>query len=412
MDSDEDLNQYRILHESPTHWRLRKMFIQEHRKSLPDDELRCLSQVLLNIEFLGCVYPQETMRRVEALASDILKKFRQSSQGSNKRTLVSAQETTANKYRKLDDGSAISTSMSKKMNINFVKATEEIEETGSAEHRKFRKLLKNVVLFKVTDEAGEVVYNNSMRKTIDQNRQAQWSESCVQTTFSCSLDGVQLVKVEAQSQKKAKAAGNEKLYKLLQNYCHLLVKKAKFFGGDVEKVEKPGGQIIVDKPQVKKNTIETYEEHKLGQNNIGFRMLKALGWKEGDNQKGIVDPIGLSVKIGRAGLGSEPKKGKKLNISYFRQLMINFRDSGSDFDLIFSSEFAKEERAELHKLAQRLGLKSKSDGKDDDRYLTVRRKTGLTPLEIVQRIQDGDPFYSAIWSLESPLLQDYETLDL
>lgn len=353
------------------------------------------------------------MRRVEALASEILTTFRRT-QGGNKRTLVSAQETTANKYRKLDDGSKISTCMNKQLKIDFVRSIDQSEpETGSAAHRKFKKLLQNVVLFKVSDEGTEVNYNNSIRKTIDQNRQGQWSESVEQVTYTCSFNGVQLVKVTGQNQKKAKTTGFEKLYNLLQNYCHILVKKAKFFSGDVGTVEKPG-QVIVDKvPSLKKGkSVETFDEHKLGQDNIGFRMLKALGWKEGDN-KGIVDPIGLSVKIGRAGLGSEPKVGQKLNVGYFRKLMINFRDSGSDFDLVFSSEFAKEERAELHKIAQKLGLKSKSEGKEEDeRFLTVRRKTSVSPQEIVHKIRSGDPFYSAIYSLELPDLKEYELLDL
>lgn len=355
------------------------------------------------------------MRRVEALSSEILTTFRRT-QGANKRTLVSAQATTANKYRKGDDGSKISTSMNKQMNIDFVKATEEKEEpeTGSAEHLKYRKLLKNVVLFKVSDEATDVNYNNSTRKTIDQNRIGQWSESVEQGSYSCSFNGVQLIKVTGQNQKKAKGIGFEKLYKLLQNYCSILVKKAKFCSGDVGTVEKPG-QIFVDKvqPPKKEKTVETFDEHKLGHDNIGFRMLKALGWKEGDHNKGIVDPIGLSVKIGRAGLGSEPKVGQKLNIGYFRKLLMNFRDSGSDFDLVFSSEFAKEERAELHKIAQKLGLKTKSDGKEENqRFLTVRRKTSLSPQEIVHKIRTGDPFYSAIFSLEPPNLKDFEELDL
>lgn len=351
------------------------------------------------------------MRRVEALASDILATFRRS-QGANKRTLVSAQQTTANKYRKTDDESKIATAVNKQLNINFVKANETIEEleTGSANHRKFRKLLKDVVLFKVNDEADNVNYNNCIRKTIEQNKNGQFSEFVQETTYSCSYNGQVLVKVTGQSQKKAKAKGFENLYRLLQNYCHTLVKKVKFFSGDVKAVEKPG-QIIVDKPAPLKKSVETYDEHKLGNDNIGFRMLKALGWKEGDN-KGIVDPIGLSVKIGRAGLGSEPKKGQKLNIDYFRKLMINFRESGSDFDLVFSSEFAKEERAELHKLAQKLGLKSKSEGKVDERFLTVRRKTSLSPQEILHKIKSNDPFYSAVWHVEAPALKDYETLNL
>ena len=78
-------------------------------------------------------------------------------------------------------------------------------------------------------------------------------------------------------------------------------------------------------------------------------MLKSLGWKGGSlgGNGGIVDPINLEIKIGRMGLGSEG--GSSFNIAYFKQLLNNFKQTSSEYDLIFSPEFDKEERAALHK---------------------------------------------------------------
>ena len=51
------------------------------------------------------------------------------------------------------------------------------------------------------------------------------------------------------------------------------------------------------------------------------------------------------------------------------------RYSASEFteDLAFSALLGKEERAVIHKAAQKYGLKSKSHGKGDNRYLVVSR---------------------------------------
>lgn len=51
------------------------------------------------------------------------------------------------------------------------------------------------------------------------------------------------------------------------------------------------------------------------------------------------------------------------------------RYANSDFteDLAFSSSLGKEERAVIHKAAQKYGLKSKSHGKNETRYLVVSR---------------------------------------
>jgi hypothetical protein len=48
--------------------------------------------------------------------------------------------------------------------------------------------------------------------------------------------------------------------------------------------------------------------HPIHENNIGHKMLRALGWRGGGlgtNGGGIVEPIAVSLKKGRAGLGNE-----------------------------------------------------------------------------------------------------------
>lgn len=116
--------------------------------------------------------------------------------------------------------------------------------------------------------------------------------------------------------------------------------------------------------------VEDYQEKKIDESNLGFKLLQKLGWSGGSlgsKNQGIVDPINCQIKIGRQGLGGGPaakkqgeeasKKGKintrnetyGIDITFYRQMMRNFRDSEIEYDLVFSNEFTKEERALFHR---------------------------------------------------------------
>ena len=62
--SDLEIEKQRSPHEPKHHWDLKRMFMLAHRDKFPMNELACLAQTLGNIEFMGCTYPQDTMRQV------------------------------------------------------------------------------------------------------------------------------------------------------------------------------------------------------------------------------------------------------------------------------------------------------------------------------------------------------------
>ena len=64
---DDDLSQYRSVHEPSHHWHLKKRFIQKHRGDFNLPDLIALAQTFGNIEFLGCTYPPGTMKQVDYL---------------------------------------------------------------------------------------------------------------------------------------------------------------------------------------------------------------------------------------------------------------------------------------------------------------------------------------------------------
>lgn len=363
------------------------------------------------------------MLRIEAMTNDIVKEFRNTSTIQLRRTLVSANEVTANKYLKKTKSEDISQAK-KKFGVSFVKSTEDgavktwtcrpqLPSNASSDHQKYYNLLKNVIGYLIENKDGSANYANSTTKTIQQHREGQFLEQVIENTYTCFYNGQVLVSAKGSNQKKARAEGVQKLYQLLKNYCPFLIRKVQCCAEDNKVVDKdgkakpvPGTNGAID--------VDTFQSNKLGSDNIGYKMLKALGWKEGDSAKNsIIDPIGLSVKIGRGGLGSDADKvGKHLNVKYFREMMRTYGQSNTEFDLVFSKEFTKEERAELHKIAQKLGLKSKSAGKEGERFLVVSKKVALTPMEIVQKIEENDSFYNAIWTLNPPDLKEFSELNL
>lgn len=103
VDTNWDIDYYKTDYESEEHWNLRKRFMQVHKKKFSEDELVCLAQVFINVEFMGCKYPDETMRMVGELSQDVAREFRAERAKRLQRTFVKASdaaETRAKGRRK------------------------------------------------------------------------------------------------------------------------------------------------------------------------------------------------------------------------------------------------------------------------------------------------------------------------
>lgn len=97
---DWDLDYYKTEYESDEHWELRRSFMEMHKDKFPEDELVCLAQVFTNVEFMGCRYPEETMRRVGELSQEVASEFRKSRANKLKRTFVGAQDAAGAKAQR------------------------------------------------------------------------------------------------------------------------------------------------------------------------------------------------------------------------------------------------------------------------------------------------------------------------
>lgn len=99
INTDWDVDYYKTDYESDEHWELRRSFMLKHKDKFAEDELVCLAQVFTNVEFMGCRYPEETMRRVGLLSQDVAAEFRASRAGKLKRTFVGAQDAAGAKAK-------------------------------------------------------------------------------------------------------------------------------------------------------------------------------------------------------------------------------------------------------------------------------------------------------------------------
>lgn len=95
-----DIDYYKTDYESDEHWELRRSFMEKHKDKFAEDELVCLAQVFTNVEFMGCKYPEETMRKVGLLSQEVANDFRKSRANKLKRTFVGASDAAGAKAKR------------------------------------------------------------------------------------------------------------------------------------------------------------------------------------------------------------------------------------------------------------------------------------------------------------------------
>ncbi|GFY65764.1 NF-kappa-B-repressing factor [Trichonephila inaurata madagascariensis] len=119
----------------------------------------------------------------------------------------------------------------------------------------------------------------------------------------------------------------------------------------------------------------------ISDNNIGHKMLKMMGWTGGGIGKtsGIHEPIIPKGQISHRGLGFPGKRDEnwKQNVE---QLLENFCKTRTTSELIFSADFTKEERKDIHIWRRKYNLRSASYGPNKNRRLVIRHKWGVTDL--------------------------------
>lgn len=99
VNEDWDVEQHKVEYESDEHWELRRKFLLAHKDKFSEDMLVCLAQVFVNVELLGCRYPQETMDLVKELSQDVAAEYREKQKKKLQRTFVEASEAASSKVK-------------------------------------------------------------------------------------------------------------------------------------------------------------------------------------------------------------------------------------------------------------------------------------------------------------------------
>ncbi|XP_018307558.1 NF-kappa-B-repressing factor isoform X1 [Mycetomoellerius zeteki] len=427
MYDDWDVEQHKVEYESDEHWELRRKFLMTHKHKFPEDMLVCLAQVFVNVELLGCRYPQETMNLVKELSQDVAAEYREKQKKKLQRTFVEASEAASSKVK----GCAVKTSTVTEESIpntpipNTANHTDQSRKKRSKKNKKLdteMKLLSNVkkesissimnynyqscenpdikegpskkikteenVSFKDKNHPYEDIVllerpgtNDNVLNILEMSAAVSgiamnWKYSKTEEGWECSInfDSQKLSYSTDINKKVARQKAATIALEKLQKHCYTVKVK-----GDI------GTKVTVTTEELKSQESQSDDDWKVS-NCIGKNMMKMMGWTGGGlgkSEQGIVEPMSALVKtqINREGLGLKKNSYTEQEIKtkcrkLFKDLLQ--MDTYSRKDIVFL-DFPKEDRIVIHQIARTMGLKSRSHGKDQ-RKLTVSSKVNIWSL--------------------------------
>ncbi|KFB53830.1 AGAP010690-PA-like protein [Anopheles sinensis] len=183
---------------------------------------------------------------------------------------------------------------------------------------------------------------------------------------------------------EAHTEAREKLVQIIRYYCYT-VKRVK----DFHTRRKIFHARPPNPPKNQRNPDAIQEE------NIGFKMLQKQGWAGGAlgaNEDGIIEPIAAKQRKGKSGLGTENatkdaptgERAEKVKIPLeaFYMMMKQYAGVNALYDLVFSTQFTKQQVAKLKGYAESLKLVHRIVGQKKKRLVVSR------PLTIKQ-IKEG-----------------------
>lgn len=304
----------------------------------------------MNVELLGCRYPTETMAQVALLASAVpeVQRYRASRRNRLKRTFIGAQDAVQAKLQKssaprqlqgepmdLGDWSdKDKADLGSKYVGTVAGSIMRLNESQKSDN--LRALLKDVIYFEMPGNDP----NGSLNKTISIMRKVgrlEMKYDADEKKFFYIFNSQIVAEGVGDTKKAAKKSSDDDLVATLKANCFTIKSKCAFYSPE---------DVIQPKSQ---NADAPAATNKLQEDNIGFKMLKMLGWSGGSlgaKSNGIIDPVNLEIKIGRKGFGSECTD--QFDEKHIRNLLKSYKNNQVEYDLVFSNEFTKEERARIH----------------------------------------------------------------
>ncbi|XP_066496002.1 NF-kappa-B-repressing factor [Tiliqua scincoides] len=235
-----------------------------------------------------------------------------------------------------------------------------------------------------------VVYENSMNPVCTLNDTAQFNKMTVEYVFERMTGLRWKCKVMLENELIAEAVGVKKTVKHVAAEEAVKVLK-KTQPTVVNNLKKGTIEDVISRNEICGRSAEEALKQQIKEDNIGNQILRKMGWTGGGLGKsgeGIREPIAVKEQFKREGLGLDVERGSKITKKDIEQIIQNYAFSDSKIDLTFSTELTNDERKQIHQIAQKYGLKSKSHGQGRDRYLVVSRKRRKEDL-LDQLKQDG-----------------------
>ncbi|XP_042336068.1 NF-kappa-B-repressing factor isoform X2 [Sceloporus undulatus] len=235
-----------------------------------------------------------------------------------------------------------------------------------------------------------VVYENSGNPVCTLNDTAQFNKMTVEYIFERMTGMRWKCKVMLENELIAEAVGIKKIVKHVAAEEAVKVLK-KTQPTVVNNLKKGTVEDVISRNEIRGRSAEEALKQQIKEDNIGNQILRKMGWTGGGLGKsgeGIREPIAVKEQFKREGLGLDVDRRSKITKKDIEQIIQNYAFSDSKIDLTFSTELTNEERKQIHQIAQKYGLKSKSHGQGRDRFLVVSRKRRREDL-LDQLKQDG-----------------------
>lgn len=157
-------------------------------------------------------------------------------------------------------------------------------------------------------------------------------------------------------------------------------------------LRREGHNDAISRSQILARSGEEATRQEIKEDNIGNQLLRKMGWKGGGlgrDGEGISEPIRVKEQFSREGLGMDTDRaGNQLSKRDIEDIICNYACSERQDDLRFSTDLTNDERKQIHQVAQKYGLRSKSYGQGRQRFLVVSRKVRKDQL-IGQLLQEG-----------------------
>ncbi|XP_053673744.1 uncharacterized protein LOC128724000 [Anopheles nili] len=395
IDTTWNIENYRQACDMKSLWNLKKWFMELHKESIEEDELIPLAHAFANVEAFGCTYPPELMERVTELGEPIARVYRNLKKSKCTRTLVSTKAAMASSHENYED------------NIEIEPESVELSQMQIARIRPIFPMCSVADLFQ-----NIVVVNNSLRET------NEWFERLGGGSITLMMNplaySVYDIRIYAANHFIAKAIGPyhtanaqciAQSLEILKSNCFQVNYKQPF----------PCLYYNVERLLHESDNVESVGS--LKQSNIGYRMLQKLGWTGGPlghKKTGIVDPIEITIKNDRRGLGCNKITKKKrtakteedgcnIDVEFYEELMKAFLSRTPFYDLIFSPEFTDKELTILAKLATQYRIYYEIRQYETGQVQFVILRYPLSPHEVLtQALKEKNPMVLKFYDVVSP----------